>query len=104
LTAYQADIAKFEAADAQVLGISIDDPAANRKFAQRLGATFPILSDPAKTTAKVYGVLNITHLFANRVTFVIDKSGVIRYIDKGSDAIDPSGACGVCGSLQHKQQ
>ena len=82
----------------------MDNAEANRKFAQRLGATFPILSDPEKKTAKAYGVLNFTHLFANRVTFVIDKSGVIQHVDRGSDAIDPVGACSACGSLQHKQQ
>ena len=86
------------------MGISIDDPEANRKFAGSVGATFPVLSDPEKATAKAYGVLNITHLFANRVTFVIDKDGVIRRIDKGSDAIDPTGACGACSGLQHKKQ
>jgi len=87
-----------------VLGISVDGAEANRKFAQSLGATFPILSDPEKTTAKAYGVLNFTHLFANRVTFVIDKDGVIQHVDKGSDAIDPTGACGACSGLQHKKQ
>ena len=87
-----------------MLGISVDDAEANRKFAQSLGATFPILSDPEKTTAKAYGVLNFTHLFANRVTFVIDKDGVIQHIDKGSDAINPTGACGACTGLQHKNQ
>ena len=87
-----------------MLGISVDGPEANRKFAQSIGATFLVLSDPQKTTAKAYGVLNFTHLFANRVTFVIDKDGVIQHIDKGSDAIDPTGACGACGSLQHKKQ
>ena len=85
------------------MGISIDDPEANRKFAERVGATFPVLSDPAKTTAKAYGVLNFTHLFANRVTFVIDKDGVIQHVDKGSDAIDPTGACGACTGLQPKK-
>lgn len=104
MKAYQADIAKFEAAGAQVLGISVDGAEANRKFAQNLGATFPILSDPEKATAKAYGALNFTHLFANRVTFVIDKDGVIQHIEKGSDAIDPTGACGACGNLQHKTQ
>ena len=86
------------------MGISIDDPEANRKFAGSVGATFPVLSDPGKSTAKAYGVLNFTHLFANRVTFVIDKDGVIQHIDKGSDAIDPTGACGACSGLQHKKQ
>jgi peroxiredoxin Q/BCP len=91
-------------AGAQVMGISIDDPEANRKFAQNVGATFPVLSDPEKTTAKAYGVLNFTHLFANRVTFVIDKDGVIQHVEKGSEAIDPTGACGACSNLQHKTQ
>ena len=84
------------------MGISVDDPEANRKFAQSVGATFPVLSDPGKTTAKAYGVLNFTHLFANRVTFVIDRDGVIQHVEKGSEAIDPAGACGACTSLQHK--
>jgi len=84
-----------------VLGISVDSLEANREFAAKLGATYPILSDPEKTTAKAYGVLNITRLFANRVTFVIDKEGVIRHIDKGSNALDPSGACNACGALAH---
>jgi peroxiredoxin len=46
--------------------------------------------------AKSYGVLNFTRLFANRVTFVIDKHGIIRHIDEGSDAVDPSGALQAC--------
>ena len=53
--------------------------------------------------AKAYGVLSFTHLFANRVTFVIDKDGIIRHIDEGSDAIDPSGAVQAC-SLPGKKQ
>jgi peroxiredoxin Q/BCP len=87
-----------------VLGISIDKPEANRAFAAKIGASFPILSDPEKATAKAYGVLNFTSLFANRVTFVIDKEGVIQHIDKGSDAIDPAASLGACNLLQHKKQ
>jgi peroxiredoxin Q/BCP len=87
-----------------VLGISIDKPEANREFAAKIGATFPILSDPEKSTARAYGVLNFTRLFANRVTFVIDKDGVIQHIDKGSDAIDPAGSFGVCSLLHDKKQ
>ena len=87
-----------------MLGISIDKPEANREFAAKIGATFPILSDPEKSTARAYGVLNFTRLFANRVTFVIDKDGVIQHIDKGSDAIDPTGSFGVCSLLHDKKQ
>jgi thioredoxin-dependent peroxiredoxin len=103
LKAYQADIAKFEAAGAQVIGISIDNRERNRKFAQEIGATFPLLSDTEKTTAKAYGVLSFTHLFAHRVTFVIDRGGVIRHIDKGSEAMDPAKAHQACSLLEHQK-
>ena len=85
-----------------MLGISVDKPEANKEFAAKIGATFPILSDPGKETTKAYGVLNLTRLFANRVTFVIDKRGVIQHIDKGSDALDPAASLGTCSLLQHK--
>jgi peroxiredoxin Q/BCP len=79
-----------------VLGVSLDSQERNRKFAEETGASFPLLSDTEKQVAKAYGVLNFTHLFANRVTFVIDKEGIIRRIDEGSDAIDPAGARQAC--------
>jgi peroxiredoxin Q/BCP len=85
-----------------VLGISLDSQERNRKFAQETGATFPLLSDTDKEVARAYGVLSFTRLFANRVTFVIDKDGIIRHIDEGSDAIDPSGAMQAC-PLPRKQ-
>ncbi len=103
MKAYQGDIAKFVSAGAQILGISIDSPERNRKFAQEIGATFPLLSDPEKTTAKAYGVLSFTHLFANRVTFVIDRGGIIRHIDEGSAAMNPGSALQACGLAEHQK-
>jgi peroxiredoxin Q/BCP len=79
-----------------VLGISLDSQDRNRKFAQETGASFPLLCDTDKQVAKAYGVLSFTRLFANRVTFVIDKEGIIRHIEEGSDAINPSGAFQAC--------
>jgi peroxiredoxin Q/BCP len=86
------------------LGISIDRPESNREFAREIGATFPILSDPEKATAKAYGVLNFSRLFANRTTFVIDKHGLIQHIDHGSDAMDPRKSFGACNLLEHEKQ
>ncbi len=103
MKAYQGDIAKFVAAGAQVIGISIDSPERNRKFAQEIGATFPLLSDPEKTTAKAYGVLSFTHLFANRVTFVVDRDGIIRQIDEGSAAMNPGSALQACSLAEHQK-
>jgi len=82
----------------------VDKPEANRAFAAQIGATFPILSDPNKETAKAYGVLNFTRLFANRVTFVIDRDGVIQHIDHGSDALDPTKSFAACSLSQHRKQ
>jgi peroxiredoxin Q/BCP len=60
---------------------SVDDAETNTKFAESLGAKYPILADPTKKTAEAYGVLS-DRGFANRWTFYIDKEGVIRGIDK----------------------
>jgi peroxiredoxin len=104
LTAYQADIAKFEQSGTQVLGISVDSQFANRAFAKQIGITFPILSDFQRTVSKEYGVLNEQQGFANRTTFVVDKKGVIQHIEKGAEAIDPTGAHAACSRLEHGKQ
>ena len=96
MKAYQADIAKFEEAGAQVLGISVDSREKNKAFAESLGVSFPILSDETKTASRAYGVLVPILRLARRVTFVIDKEGVIREVIRGREAIDPSGAIHAC--------
>ena len=52
------------------------------KFAESLGADYPILSDPSKATAAAYGVVNATRPVAFRWTFYIGPDGKILYIDK----------------------
>jgi len=49
-------------------------------------------------------VLNEEHGFANRATFVVDKNGVIQHIDKGKEALDPSGAGQACSVLEHNKK
>jgi glutaredoxin-dependent peroxiredoxin len=89
--AFQLDLPKFEAANAQVLGVSVDINDANKAWAEKMGVTYPLLSDARRQMAKAYDVLNndpkmaedpqriTTYLRAQRVWFVIDKQGVIRY-------------------------
>jgi len=63
--------------------ISVDKPQDNKKFAEKLGLDYPILSDPDKSVAQAYGVLLPPRAnFATRWTFYIDKDGTIREIDK----------------------
>ena len=76
---------------------------ANREFAKQIGITFPILSDFKRTVVKDYGVFNEEQGFGNRATFLIDKEGIIRHIDEGNVAIDPTTVIDACNVLQKKK-
>jgi peroxiredoxin len=99
LKAYQADIANFEKSNTQVLGISVDSFAANGRFKEDIGATFPLLSDMKREAVKAYGIFDEEHFVGRRATFTIDKDGIIRHIEQGKDAIDPTGAYQSCTAL-----
>ena len=85
-----------------MFGISVDSSAANKRFATDLNLTFPLLSDCKRTVSKEYGVLDDANGVARRVTFVIDKQGIIRHIEAGKEALDPKGAHQACGLLDKK--
>jgi peroxiredoxin Q/BCP len=71
--------------NAQYFMISVDPlegAQGNKAFAEAQHADFPLLSDPTKSTANEYGVLNPERGFANRWTFYIGKDGKITGIDK----------------------
>jgi len=61
---------------------SVDDAETNKKFAESLDLNYAILSDPAKSVAESYGVLNDSGKYAQRWTFYIDKDGKIAKIDR----------------------
>ena len=103
MKAYQADIAKFEATDTQVFGMSVDSVPANREFAKQIGVTFPILSVFKRTVVNDYGVFNEEQGFGMRATFLIDKEGIIRHIDEGNTAIDPTSVVDACNVLTRKK-
>ncbi len=103
MTAYGSDLAKFETADTQVFGVSTDNSPSQKKFAESVNATFPMLSDFTKReVSKDYGVLMADRGIANRATFVIDKDGKIQHIEEGSAAVDITGAMNACSRLSHK--
>lgn len=60
----------------------------NASFARKLDVTLPLLCDTTRSVSKLYGVLSFFRV-AKRVTFVVDKQGIIRHIDRGGDATDP---------------
>lgn len=99
MKAYQSDIAKFEQSDTQVIGISVDSYAANKRFKEDIGVSFPLLSDFKRKVVKDYGIYDEEGGYASRATFTIDKNGIIRHIEQGKDAIDPTGAYQSCSTL-----
>jgi peroxiredoxin len=83
LPSYEADLAEFERYNTQVLGISVDSPPSNNAFAESLGVeNVPLLSDfwLHGEVARRYGVLR-KEGYNERALFVVDKEGIIRYID-----------------------
>jgi len=66
--------------DVSYVMASVDPLDDNRDFAEKTGADFPMLSDPTKSAAKAYQVLNMFKV-ASRVTFYISKQGKIVKID-----------------------
>lgn len=86
--------AMFDETGTQVLGISMDDRETQKKFAESLKLTFPLLADKGGRTASAYGVKGA--LWANRTTFVIDETGKITAIFKGKDAVDPAPTVAAC--------
>ena len=70
----------FRDAGALVIGISADSSDSHRRFAERLGLPFILLSDPDGTVRARYRVPRTLGLIPGRTTFVIDKNGVIRHV------------------------
>jgi len=77
---FRDDYKLYEEKGAAVIGVSLDSVESHSKFSQKYSLPFPILSDKGKEVAKAYGVLGAGGLFAQRVTFIIDKEGKITHI------------------------
>lgn len=77
---FQRDLEKFKAANAVVLGVSLDTPDSHKTFCTKESLTFKLLADPEKKVVDEYGVpikSYGTMKFASRQTFLIDPSGKI---------------------------
>ena len=68
--------------DVAYFAISTDNVGTNRRFAESLALTYPILSDPTKDVARAYGVVGGLRLWPSRWTFYIGADGRILHIDK----------------------
>jgi len=70
----------FTDAGAQVIGVSSDSADSHTAFAQRHALPFPLASDPGGGLRKAFGVPKTLGLLPGRVTYVIDRGGVVRSV------------------------
>lgn len=68
---------EFNKYGAKVIGISSDDVASHKSFAANHKLPFTLLSDPDNSTRKLFGVPKTMGMIPGRVTYVVDKKGVI---------------------------
>jgi peroxiredoxin Q/BCP len=70
--------AELDGQGATIVGVSMDDDASHQRFAERYQLPFALVADPKFAIAREWGVARPLGLGAWRVTYVIDRGGVIR--------------------------
>lgn len=70
----------FVQAGAEVIGISSDSQESHRGFAVKQRLQFVLVSDPDQSIRKAFGVPSTLGIIPGRVTYVIDREGIVRHI------------------------
>ena len=96
MKAFQQNLKRLEAADTQVLGVSMDSPFANKAFADSIGVTFPLLSDWGGEVTRKYDVYVDKYKAARRINFLVGKDGKILEEQLDKEAIDPAKIVDAC--------
>ena len=86
MRSFQQRLPEFEARGIRVVGISADPPDTNQRQSQKLGYTFPLLSDPKAEVIRRYDVLHPragpkSADIARPAEFLIDSNGVVRWVN-----------------------
>jgi peroxiredoxin Q/BCP len=87
----------------------LDSPAANAAFSRQIGLTFPLLSDMNRKMLKTYGILknynlqDETYEWALRANIVIDKQGIIQFVEADDSAVEANTALTMCTTLHKKE-
>jgi peroxiredoxin len=84
LTGIRDNLSRYANDEVQVLAVSVDSTYSHKIWSLQEGFEFPLLADfwPHGEVAQQYDVFNATAGFANRGTFLIDRSGVIRFAEE----------------------
>jgi len=77
---FRDDFEKFRVTGAEILGISDDSSESHDRFASKYKLPFTLLSDQGGRLRKLYGVKKTFGVIPGRVTFVIDREGIVRHV------------------------
>ncbi len=69
----------FVGLGAQVVGISSDSVSSHERFRSKHDLPYVLLSDPGGSVRRLFGVKKTLGLLEGRVTFVIDRNGIVRH-------------------------
>ncbi len=75
------NITELKGLNAIVFCVSFDSVESHKKFIEKYNLPFVLLADTDKSVAKAYGIATDESKNAPRVTFIIDKSGKIAYVN-----------------------
>jgi len=78
--AFRDGYVRFAELGAEVVGISSDSVDSHREFADECALPFKLLSDPGGEVRKRFGMPSSMGILPGRVTYVIDRGGVVRYV------------------------
>ena len=86
MRSFQHRLSEFDARGIRIVGISVDPPDVNRRHSQKLGYTFPLLSDPDAKIIRRYDVLHPGAGpkgadIARPAEFLLDSNGVVRWVN-----------------------
>jgi peroxiredoxin len=95
--AFRDSMARLTDLNAQVIGISVNDPFSNKGFAEKNRLPYPILSDYKREVIRRYG-LELRdfaglegYVVAKRSIFILDKEGIVRYLwVSDNPAVEPN--------------
>lgn len=82
---FQKNLARFAAAKAVVLGVSVDTSESHKSFCEKEGLAFKLLSDPKGEVSAAYGSLRGDRPLSARNTFLIKPDGTIARTWIGAD-------------------
>ena len=106
--AFRDAYSRFTDAGAEVIGVSADSDTTHRSFAERHKLPYLLASDSGGALRKAFGVPKTLGFLPGRVTYVIDREGIVRlafsaqltstdHVTKALDALGPADAGGDAG-------